>query len=144
MKRFDVIRRIRNKRLVFFYKNLDALDLKNRGHPQKNNSFHHRQRCFLFRLVFLATERSSSLDEFLQRLLEQPISQHYHSVSINKHQLIERYEEAVRELQQRYPTFFGNAPEQLTSSVRSLNSNDPRASSPMQQDDDQQDAPTHP
>ncbi|CAF3634590.1 unnamed protein product [Rotaria sordida] len=58
------------------------------------------------------TERSLSLEEFLQRLLEQPIGQHYHSVSINKHQLVERYEEAVRDLIHRYPSFSGSTTDQ--------------------------------
>lgn len=61
---------------------------------------------------FLATERTLSLEEFLQRLLEQPVGQHYHSVSINKHQLVERYDEAVRDLIHRYPSFSGNTNEQ--------------------------------
>jgi hypothetical protein len=61
---------------------------------------------------YLATERSISLEEFLQRLLEQPVGQHYHSVSINKHQLVERYEEAVRDLVHRYSSFAGNINEQ--------------------------------
>ncbi|CAF1020451.1 unnamed protein product [Adineta ricciae] len=61
------------------------------------------------------TERTLSLEEFLQRLLEQPIGQHYHSVSINKHQLVERYDEAVRDLIHRYPSFSGNTVEQQQS-----------------------------
>ena len=107
-----------------------------------------------------ATERSLSLEEFLQRLLEQPIGQHYHSVSINKHQLVERYDDAVRDLQNRYPTFFNNFSEQRASPNRTASSmqndsclgenvperpfvNDPRGSSPMQQDDDQQESPSN-
>jgi hypothetical protein len=115
----------------------------------------------------LATERTLSLEEFLQRLLEQPIGQHYHSVSINKHQLVERYDEAVRDLIHRYPSFAGNTIEQqqqqspnrsnrtpvLTgpvsipvviqqqhnSSSETMPVIDPRGSSPMQQGDDEQD-----
>jgi hypothetical protein len=114
---------------------------------------------------FLATERSLSLEEFLQRLLEQPVGQHYHSVSINKHQLIERYEEAVRDLIHRHPSFISHTNEQqppirtnrtssLTASIqipvvihqqqqqqqRSVYQYrpDPRGSSPMQQGDDEQ------
>ncbi|CAF4130771.1 unnamed protein product, partial [Rotaria sp. Silwood1] len=52
--------------------------------------------------------------EFLQRLLEQPVGQHYHSVSINKHQLIERYEETVRDLIHRHPSFFTHKNEQAS------------------------------
>ncbi|CAF3727151.1 unnamed protein product [Rotaria sp. Silwood1] len=57
-------------------------------------------------------EHSILLEEFLQRLLEQPVGQHYHSVSINKHQLIERYEETVRDLIHRHPSFFTHKNEQ--------------------------------
>ncbi|CAF3346482.1 unnamed protein product [Rotaria sp. Silwood1] len=67
------------------------------------------------------TERSLSLEEFLQRLLEQPIGQHYHSVSINKHQLVERYDEAVRDLIHRYPSFSGNTTEQQQHQQQSPN-----------------------
>ena len=116
-------------------------------------------------LFILATERSLSLEEFLQRLLEQPVGQHYHSVSINKHQLIERYEEAVRDLIHRHPSFMGHTNDQQ-SSLRSNRTSsvtgsvqipivihhqqqpqqrsgyqyrlEPRGSSPMQQGDDEQ------
>ncbi|CAF4151954.1 unnamed protein product, partial [Adineta steineri] len=118
------------------------------------------------------TERTLSLEEFLQRLLEQPIGQHYHSVSINKHQLVERYDEAVKDLIHRYPSFSGNTNEQPQSPNRSNRTSvltapvsipvviqqhsEPssesmpiinlRGSSPMQQDDDEQDSslPTSP
>lgn len=61
------------------------------------------QRIWCFALDNIEpTERSKSLELFLQRLFEQPIGQHFHSVSINKNQLIERYEETVRELIHRY------------------------------------------
>ncbi|CAF3325058.1 unnamed protein product [Rotaria socialis] len=116
------------------------------------------------------TERSLSLEEFLQRLLEQPIGQHYHSVSINKHQLVERYDEAVRDLIHRYPSFSGNTTDQQQQSPNRTNrtsvltapvqipvviqqSNrlpenmpaiDPRGSSPMQQGDDEQESPLPP
>jgi len=126
---------------------------------------------FLCGCFFLATERSLSLEEFLQRLLEQPIGQHYHSVSINKHQLVERYDEAVRDLIHRYPSFSGNTTEQqqqqspnrsnrtavLTAPVpipvviqqqnrspENLPVIDPRGSSPMQQGDDEQESPLPP
>ena len=72
----------------------------------------------LFCSVLLATERSISLEEFLQRLLEYPLGQHYHSVSINKHQLISRYEEAVRELVHRFGPTPSLAHEPQASSVR--------------------------
>ena len=79
--------------------------------------------------LLLATERSICLEEFLQRLLEYPLGQHYHSVSINKHQLISRYEEAVRELIHRYPSLPGYAVEQKAlwtpRSVRSTSLNTP-------------------
>jgi hypothetical protein len=119
--------------------------------------------------VYLATERSLSLEEFLQRLLEQPIGQHYHSVSINKHQLVERYDEAVRDLIHRYPSFSGTSTDQQPQQQQSPNRSnraavltapvsipvviqqanrssepmpviDPRGSSPMQQGDDEQDS----
>lgn len=118
------------------------------------------------RIFCLATERSLSLEEFLQRLLEQPIGQHYHSVSINKHQLVERYDEAVRDLIDRYPSFSGNptdqqpqspnrsnraavltapvsipvVPQQLNRAPEPALAIDPRGSSPMQQGDDEQDS----
>ena len=118
-------------------------------------------------MFLLATERSISLEEFLQRLLEQPIGQHYHSVSINKHQLVERYNEAVADLIYRYPSFSGNTTEQqqqqspnrsnrpavLTAPVSIQQPNrspehmpviDPRGSSPMQQGDDEQEPPIPP
>ena len=117
--------------------------------------------------AFLATERSLSLEDFLQRLLEQPVGQHYHSVSINKNQLIERYEETVRDLVQRYPVFGSNRLDEQRPTVRSNRTSNvmatvqipivfsrarsipqhrtgsipviyPRGSSPMQQDDDGQ------
>ncbi len=116
------------------------------------------------------TDRSLSLEEFLQRLLEQPIGQHYHSVSINKHQLVERYDEAVRDLIHRYPSFSGNTTEQQQQSPNRSNRTsvltppiqipvviqqqnrspeampviDPRGSSPMQQGDDEQDSTVPP
>ena len=95
------------------------------------------------------------------------MGQHYHSVSINKHQLVERYDETVRDLIHRYSLFSDNTIEQqqqqsptrsnrapiLTPSVpipiviqqpNHLPENmpviDPRGSSPMQQDDDEQDS----
>lgn len=52
----------------------------------------------------LVKENSTFLQEFLHRLLEPPSEQHFHSVSINKNQLIDRYEEAVRDLIHRYPS----------------------------------------
>lgn len=107
------------------------------------------------------TERSLSLEEFLQRLLEQPIGQHYHSVSINKHQLVERYDDVIRDLIHRYPSFSSNhsleQQQQQTQSSPSRSNRtaisipivtqqqnpmatiDPRGSSPMQQDDNEQD-----
>lgn len=119
-------------------------------------------------MFYLATERSLSLEEFLQRLLEQPIGQHYHSVSINKHQLTERYDEAVRDLIHRYPSFSNNPVDQQPQQQSPTRSNrtsvlpgpvsipvviqqtnrapdptpviDPRGSSPMQQGDDEQDS----
>ena len=122
--------------------------------------------------VCLATERSLSLEEFLQRLLEQPIGQHYHSVSINKHQLVERYDEAVRDLVHRYPSFSGTSTDQQPQQQSPNRSNraavvtapvsipvviqqanrssepmpviDPRGSSPMQQGDDEQDSSVPP
>lgn len=69
-------------------------------------------------IYHLANEHSLVLEEFLQRLLEQPVGQHYHSVSINKHQLLERYEENIRDIIHRHPTFFTHKPEQQ-SSIRS-------------------------
>lgn len=115
-------------------------------------------------MLFVATERSLSLEEFLQRLLEQPIGQHYHSVSINKHQLVERYDEAVRDLILRYPSFSGNTTteqqqrspnrtavsipvvihQQQTRSPENMPVIDPRGSSPMQQGDDEQESPLPP
>lgn len=103
------------------------------------------------------------MEEFLQRLLEQPIGQHYHSVSINKHQLVERYDEAVRDLIHRYPSFSNNPTDQQPQSpnrtsvltgpvsmpvvIHQINRTpeptpviDPRGSSPMQQGDDEQDS----
>jgi hypothetical protein len=123
--------------------------------------------------VCLATERSLSLEEFLQRLLEQPIGQHYHSVSINKHQLVERYDEAVRDLIHRYPSFSSTNTDQQPQQQQSPNRSnraavltapvsipvviqqanrssesmpviDPRGSSPMQQGDDEQDSSVPP
>lgn len=73
--------------------------------------------------LYLATERSLSLEEFLQRLLEQPISQHYHSVSINKHQLVERYDETVRDLQLRYPSFFAKSNDSSLPQISPVRSN---------------------
>ena len=129
---------------------------------------------FFFNSFFLATERTLSLEEFLQRLLEQPIGQHYHSVSINKHQLVERYDEAVRDLIHRYPSFAGNTVEQQQSqspnrsnrasvsipvvvhhhqqpqqqhhnpTPETMPTIDPRGSSPMQQGDDEQEPPLPP
>jgi hypothetical protein len=119
------------------------------------------------------TERSLSLEEFLQRLLEQPIGQHYHSVSINKHQLVERYDEAVRDLIHRYPSFSSTNTDQQPQQQQSPNRSnraavltapvsipvviqqanrssesmpviDPRGSSPMQQGDDEQDSSVPP
>ncbi|CAF3719635.1 unnamed protein product [Rotaria sordida] len=112
-------------------------------------------------------EHSIVLEEFLQRLLEQPVGQHYHSVSINKHQLIERYEETVRDLIHHNPSFFTHKNEQQ-SPVRSNRAtnvigsvqipivihhhqqqqqrpiqqyrSNQRGSSPMQQGDDEQDS----
>lgn len=79
--------------------------------------------------LLLATERSLCLEEFLQRLLEYPLGQHYHSVSINKHQLVSRYEDAVRELVHRFPSMSTYAVEQPTSwttrSIRSTSLNTP-------------------
>ncbi|CAF3297407.1 unnamed protein product [Rotaria socialis] len=63
-------------------------------------------------------EHSILLEEFLQRLLEQPVGQHYHSVSINKHQLLERYEETIQDIIHRYPSFFTHKTEQQ-SPIRS-------------------------
>lgn len=95
-----------------------------------------------FSLLCLATERSLSLEEFLQRLLEQPIGQHYHSVSINKHQLVERYDDVVRDLIHRYPSFSGQQQSQPSVSIpivlqqpnapsESMPMIEPRGSSPM-------------
>ena len=130
-----------------------------------------QNKSFSFFSALLATERTLSLEEFLQRLLEQPIGQHYHSVSINKHQLVERYDEAVRDLIHRYPSFSGNTNEQqqqqspnrtnrasvLTAPVsipvtiqhenrspENMPVIDPRGSSPMQQGDDEQESPIPP
>lgn len=64
-----------------------------------------------------------SLEEFLQRLLEQPVSQHYHSVSINKHQLVERYDETVRDLQLRYPSFVAKPNEPTLPQASPIRSN---------------------
>jgi hypothetical protein len=105
-------------------------------------------------LIFLATERSSFLEEFLQRLLEPPVGQHFHSVSINKNQLTERYEETVRDLIHRYQLFHTHRHEHqpLIRSNRTLNlitplqipvvmhqppRTIPRSSSPMQQGDEE-------
>ncbi|CAF1147249.1 unnamed protein product [Adineta steineri] len=95
------------------------------------------------------TDRLVSLEEFLQRLLEQPVGQHYHSVSINKHQLFERYNDAVRDLIHRYPSFINHRNEQQSSNRSNLiapiqipivihHRTDPRGSSPMQQGGDEQ------
>ncbi|CAF3845140.1 unnamed protein product [Rotaria magnacalcarata] len=112
-------------------------------------------------------EHSILLEEFLQRLLEQPVGQHYHSVSINKHQLLERYEETIQDIIHRYPSFFTHKTEQQSPirsnrttsligsipipivihqqqqqqqqhrSVHQHRSKNKRGSSPMQQDDDE-------
>ena len=142
------------------------LDKLERTHEKKNFSLL-LHLLWIICCFLLATERSLSLEEFLQRLLEQPIGQHYHSVSINKHQLAERYDDAVRDLIHRYPSFSGNTIEQqqqqspgrsnrtavLTASVsipvviqqpNRVPENtpviDPRGSSPMQQGDDEQES----
>ncbi len=119
-------------------------------------------------IEILATERSVFLEEFLQRLLEPPVGQHFHSVSINKHELIERYEDVVRDLIHRYPSFIHqknpaqssirtNRTSSLTAPVsipvvisqqqRTIHQfprSDPRDSSPMQQDNEEQESlPPH-
>jgi hypothetical protein len=109
-------------------------------------------------IFILATERSAFLEEFLQRLLEPPIGQHFHSVSINKNQLIERYEETVRDLIHRYQLFHTHRNEQqslirsnrtlslitpvqipvvMHQQPRTIHRIDPRSSSPMQQGDEE-------
>ncbi len=93
-------------------------------------------------------------------------------MSINKHQLVERYDEAVRDLIHRYPSFSGNTTEQQQQQQSPNRSNrtsvltapvsipvviqqqnrspeampviDPRGSSPMQQGDDEQELPLPP
>lgn len=115
-------------------------------------------------IEILETERSRYLEEFLQRLFEPPVGQHFHSVSINKHQLIERYEEAVKDLIHRYPSFITHKNEQQSSTrsnrttsliapiqipvvihqqprtIHQYHGNNPRGSSPMQQGDDEQES----
>ena len=139
---------------------LDKFERESRGLTSKIHLFRHSP-------SFLVTDRSLSLEDFLQRLLEQPVGQHYHSVSINKNQLIERYEETVRDLVQRYPSFASNHADEHRPSVRSNRTSNamatvqipivfrrarsipqhrtgsipviyPRGSSPMQQDEDGQ------
>jgi hypothetical protein len=119
-------------------------------------------------IEILATERSVFLEEFLQRLLEPPVGQHFHSVSINKHELIERYEDVVRDLIHHYPSFIyqknpaqssirTNRTSSLTAPVsipvvisqqqriiHQFPRSDPRDSSPMQQGDEEQESlPPH-
>lgn len=67
-----------------------------------------------------APERLKSLEEFFQRLLEQPVGQHYHSVTINKTQLMERYEQIVRELYRHYPSFAVNRTHQQQETNRTV------------------------
>jgi hypothetical protein len=77
--------------------------------------------------VTLAGKRSILLEEFIQRLFEQPTDQHYHSVSINKNNLFERYEEVVRDLIRRQPTLINErCHEMQRSSVPTV-----RATNPM-------------
>ncbi|UJR30705.1 hypothetical protein I4U23_018225 [Adineta vaga] len=60
--------------------------------------------------IVLPSTRLISLQAFLERLRAQPISQHGHSLSVDKQHLIERYQETVRDLIRRYPTFFQETP----------------------------------
>lgn len=114
----------------------------------------------IFEFVFLATERSYYLEDFVQRLLEPPTGQHFHSVSINKNQLVERYGEILRGLIERYPTFFNYKTEQQLSlrsnlitpiqipvvihqqprTIHRIHRSNPRGTSPMQQGDDEQES----
>lgn len=120
-------------------------------------------------MLILGTERSNILGDFVQRLLEPPLDQHFHSVSINKHQLIERYEEAVRDVIHRYPSvnilrkeqqpipptrsnrtsnlitpiqipvlIQQQTPSVLPRPLQQPDRSDPRGSSPMQQDNEEQ------
>lgn len=120
-------------------------------------------------MLILGTERSTFLGDFVQRLLEPPLDPHYHSVSINKHQLIERYEEAVQDIIHRYPSanifrkeqqplpptrsnrtsnfitplqipvvIQQQSPSVLPRPLQQSDRSDPRGSSPMQQDNEEQ------
>ena len=71
-----------------------------------------RHELFLSSLLNLATEHSLSLEEFVHCLLEPPGGQHNHSVTINKHQLVERYETTIKDLIHRFPSFVGRKNEQ--------------------------------
>jgi len=88
------------------------------------------------------------LEDFLQHLHDSPYQQHCHSVSINKHQLIERYEDIVSDIYRRYPTHFTRRTSQLTSIqipvvLHQAQRIDPCSISPMQQDDDEQESHRH-
>lgn len=93
-------------------------------------------------------EQLNFLEEFLQHLHEPPYQQHCHSVSINKHQLIERYEEIVRDIYQRYPTNFIRRTNPLASIqipvvIHQAQRIDRRGTSPMQQSDDEHESQRH-
>ncbi|CAF1306227.1 unnamed protein product, partial [Didymodactylos carnosus] len=74
------------------------------------------QRLWCLLLDKIEPQRLTLLEEFLQRLLEQPIGQHYHSVSINKNNLFSRYGEAVQYLYNKYPTHFAKEPTVVAAS----------------------------
>ncbi|CAF0892278.1 unnamed protein product, partial [Didymodactylos carnosus] len=103
------------------------------------------QRLWCLLLDRIEPQRLTLLEEFLQRLLEQPIGQHYHSVSINKNNLFERYEEAVHHLYDKYPTHFAKEPTMIATPPSPVTT--PMISESIQQqtnDYQPQQQPSHP